>query len=295
MNPENTDRPAASGQPGPHSEHPAVNTQSPTLGHPASASGTDSSTAPGTNSGGVPGADSSTAPGANSGGARARLAAFATSRGRYYAIVLAVFCVVLIVSNISATKVIGFGPIVTDGGAFLFPIAYILGDVISEVYGFAAARKAVITGFALQILAVFVFWLVLISPPGPGYENQAAFEAVLGFYPRIVLASLVGYVVGQLLNSYVLVREKRLWVRLMCSTGVGEFADTLLFCTIAFAGVIPGNDFIVYIVVGFVYKVAVEVLCLPLTYQVIKVFKRHEPSYGNVDETEHLRANAAKL
>lgn len=301
MNPENTDRPAASGQPGPHSEHPAVNTQSPTLGHPASASGTDSSTAPGTNSGGVPGADSSTAPGANSGGAGARLAAFATSRGRYYAIVLAVFCVVLIVSNISATKVIGFGPIVTDGGALLFPIAYILGDVISEVYGFAAARKAVITGFALQILAVFVFWLVLISPPGPGYENQAAFEAVLGFYPRIVLASLVGYVVGQLLNSYVLVRvkramgEKRLWVRLMCSTGVGEFADTLLFCTIAFAGVIPGNDFIVYIVVGFVYKVAVEVLCLPLTYQVIKVFKRHEPSYGNVDETEHLRANAAKL
>ncbi len=293
MNPENTDRPAASGQPGPHSEHPAVNTQSPKLGHPATASGTDSGSTSGPDSGGNSATDS--------GGAGARLAAFATSRGRYYAIVLAVFCVVLIVSNISATKVIGFGPIVTDGGAFLFPIAYILGDVISEVYGFAAARKAVITGFALQILAVFVFWLVLISPPGPGYENQAAFEAVLGFYPRIVLASLVGYVVGQLLNSYVLVRvkramgEKRLWVRLMCSTGVGEFADTLLFCTIAFAGVIPGNDFIVYIVVGFVYKVAVEVLCLPLTYQVIKVFKRHEPSYGNVDETEHLRANAAKL
>jgi len=292
LNPENTDRPAASGQPGQHSEHPAVNTQSPTLGHPATASGADSSTARGTDSSGA---------GADSGGAGARLAAFATSRGRYYAIVLAVFCVVLIVSNISATKVIGFGPIVTDGGAFLFPIAYILGDVISEVYGFAAARKAVITGFALQILASFVFWLVLISPPGPGYESQEAFEAVLGFYPRIVLASLVGYVVGQLLNSYVLVRvkramgEKRLWVRLMCSTGVGEFADTLLFCTIAFAGVIPGSDFIVYIVVGFVYKVAVEVLCLPLTYQVIKVFKRHEPSYGNVDETEHLRANAAKL
>ena len=292
MNPENINKPAASGQPGQHSEHPAVNTQSPTPANPATASGTaHPATASGT----------ATASGAEPSGAGTRLAAFATSRGRYYAILLAVFCVVLIVSNISATKVIGFGPIVTDGGAFLFPIAYILGDVISEVYGFAAARKAVITGFALQIVASFVFWLVLISPPGPGYENQAAFEAVLGFYPRIVLASLVGYVVGQLLNSYVLVRvkramgEKRLWVRLMCSTGVGEFADTLLFCTIAFAGVIPGSDFIVYIIVGFVYKVAVEVLCLPLTYQVIKVFKRHEPSYGDVDETEHLRANAAKL
>lgn len=215
----------------------------------------------------------------------ARFAAFASSRGRYYAVFLAVFCAVLIISNISATKVIGFGPIVTDGGAFLFPIAYILGDVISEVYGFKAARKAVITGFALQILATFVFWLVLISPPGPGYENQDAFAAVLGFYPRIVAASLVGYFVGQLLNSWVLVAvkkrmgESKLWVRLLTSPGVGEFVDTLLFCIIAFAGVIPGLDFLNYIIVGFVYKVAVEIIFLPVTYRVIKLVKRHEPSY----------------
>lgn len=215
----------------------------------------------------------------------ARFAAFASSRGRYYAVFLAVFCAVLIISNISATKVIGFGPIVTDGGAFLFPIAYILGDVISEVYGFKAARKAVITGFGLQILATFVFWLVLISPPGPGYENQEAFAAVLGFYPRIVAASLVGYFVGQLLNSSVLVAvkkrmgESKLWVRLLTSTGVGEFVDTLLFCIIAFAGVIPGLDFLNYIIVGFVYKVAVEIIFLPVTYRVIKLVKRHEPSY----------------
>ena len=221
-----------------------------------------------------------------------RLAAFASSRGRYYAIFLAIFCAVLIISNISATKVIGFGPIVTDGGAFLFPIAYILGDVISEVYGFRAARKAVITGFALQILATFVFWLVLISPPGPGYENQDAFAAVLGFYPRIVAASLAGYFVGQLLNSYVLVAvkkrmgESKLWVRLLTSTGVGEFVDTLLFCTIAFAGVIPGWDFVNYVVVGFVYKVAVEVILLPVTYRVITVVKRHEPSYGSPDPAQ---------
>src|SRR5699024_8358862 len=185
----------------------------------------------------------------------------------------------------SATKVIGFGPIVTDGGAFLFPIAYILGDVISEVYGFKAARKAVITGFGLQILATFVFWLVLISPPGPGYENQEAFAAVLGFYPRIVAASLVGYLAGQLLNSWVLVAVKRrkgeskLWVPLLTSTGVGVFVGTLLFSIIAFAGVIPCLDFLICTSVGFVYKVAVEVVLRPVSSRVITLVKRHEPSY----------------
>lgn len=232
--------------------------------------------------------------------ALASAAAFASRRGHYYATLLAIFCCVFLISNISATKVIGFGPIVTDGGAFLFPLAYILGDVFSEVYGFAAARKAVILGFAMQVLAVFVFWLVQIAPPGPGYESQAAFEAVLGFYPRIVLASLSGYVVGQLLNSYILVRVKRrmgegrLWVRLLTSTGVGEFADTILFCIIAFAGVIPGWDFVNYIITGFVYKVAVEVILMPVTYQVIKFLKKREESYS-VDTDLARRAHGEKV
>src|SRR5699024_2451373 len=120
---------------------------------------------------GQPGRSSDSAPSPTA----TRLAAFASSRGRYYAVFLAVICSGLIISNISATEVIGFGTIVTDGGAFLCPIAYSLGDVISEVYGCKAARMAVITGFGLQRLATFVFWLVLISPPGPGYENQEAF------------------------------------------------------------------------------------------------------------------------
>ncbi len=246
-----------------------------------------------------PSAHSLSSPSAHSPGTsqapdRLHLVKFAPTRGRYYAAVLAVFCCILLISNISATKVIGFGPIVTDGGAFLFPFAYILGDVISEVYGFAAARKAVILGFLMQVLASVVFWLVIISPAGPGYENQAAFAAVLGFVPRIVAASLCGYVVGQLLNSLVLVKVKRrmgegrLWVRLLTSTGVGEFADTLLFCIVAFAGVIPGMDFINYVIVGFVYKCAVEVLFLPVTYQVIKVFKRHELAYSEDVDRENI-------
>lgn len=213
------------------------------------------------------------------------LAVFASTRGKYYAAVLVVFVSIFLISNISATKIIGFGPIVTDGGAFLFPLAYIAGDIISEVYGFKAARKAVVAGFAMQALATLTFWLVMISPPGPGYENQAAFEAVLGFYPRIVLASLAGYVVGQLINAWIMVRikeragEKRLWVRIVTSTGVGEFADTLIFCTVAFAGVIPGADFVNYVVFGFLYKVAVEYLLMPVTYAVIAWLKRREPSY----------------
>lgn len=223
---------------------------------------------------------------------------FAPLNGRYYAVVLAVFCSILLISNISATKVIGFGPIVTDGGAFLFPFAYILGDVISEVYGFAAARKAVIVGFAMQVLASLVFYLVIKSPAGPGYENQEAFAAVLGFVPRIALASLCGYVVGQLLNSLVLVKVKRrmgegrLWVRLLTSTGVGEFADTLIFCIVAFAGIIPGMDFVNYVIVGFVYKCAVEILLMPVTYQVIRVFKAREPAYSEDIDRERIAEGA---
>lgn len=264
--------------------------ESPASGQPERTRASATDPRPPHSSDTVPPADPARDPGT-------RLAAFASTRGAYYAVILAVFCCVLLISNIAATKIIGFGPIVTDGGAFLFPIAYILGDVLSEVYGFRAARKAVITGFAMQILASAVFFLVQISPAGPGYENQEAFEAVIGFYPRIVLASLAGYVVGQLLNSFILVRikramgEKRLWVQLLTSTGVGEAADTVIFCTVAFAGVIPGADFFVYVLVGFVYKVAVEILLMPVTYQVIGWLKRREESYSV--ETDRLRRESA--
>ena len=149
-------------------------------------------------------------------------------------------------------------------------------DVLSEVYGFKAARKAVLTGFGVAILAALTFWVVQLSPPAPGYENQSAFEAVLGFVPRIVLASICGYLVGQLLNAYVLVRikaitnERFLWVRLIGSTIVGELADTLVFCTIAFYGVITGAEFVNYVIVGYLYKTLLEVVLLPITYPTIR-------------------------
>ena len=206
-------------------------------------------------------------------------------RSGNYDIIVALFCGLLLISNIGATKLIEFGPIITDGGAFLFPLTYILGDVLSEVYGFRRARRAIVLGFALAALASLTFWLVQIAPPAEAYEHQAAFEAVLGFVPRIVLASLCGFLVGQLLNAWVLVRIKRrtrepkLWLRLIGSTLVGELADTVVFCTIAFYGVITGGDFLNYVITGYVYKVLVEVVLLPVTYPVIALVKRHEPGY----------------
>ncbi|MDA3021413.1 MAG: queuosine precursor transporter [Actinomycetota bacterium] len=210
---------------------------------------------------------------------------FATVSTGYYPVVVAVFCGLLLISNIGATKLIEFGPIITDGGAFLFPLVYITGDVLSEVYGLKAARRAIYLGFALAVLAALTFWLVQISPPANGYENQEAFEAVLGFVPRIVLASICGYLVGQLLNAYVLVKikertqEKALWLRLIGSTAVGEFADTIVFCTIAFYGIITGGEFINYLIVGYLYKTLLEVVLLPITYRVITAVKKREPSY----------------
>lgn len=201
-------------------------------------------------------------------------------------VIAVLFVALLLISNIAATKItaLGFGPLylVFDGGALLFPLTYVLGDVLAEVYGFARARRVVLLGFLTSLLAAFSFWLVQIAPEGPGYTNQAAFEAVLGFVPRIVAASIIGYLVGQLVNALVLVRIRQrwganhLWARLIGSTLVGEAVDTVLFCTIAFAGVIPGNDFLNYVITGYFYKVAIEVFLLPLTYRAISVVRNLE-------------------
>ncbi len=193
-----------------------------------------------------------------------------------YPFLMAAFVGLLLISNVGAVKLIQFGPIYTDGGAFLFPLVYIVGDVLSEVYGFKAARKAIYTGFAMAVLASFTFFLVQKSPAASDWTNQAAFESILGFVPQIVLASICGFLVGQLLNSYVLVKikertkEKKLWLRLIGSTVVGEFADTLVFCTIAFYGIITGWDFVNYVLFGYLYKTLLEVFLLPVTYNVIK-------------------------
>ena len=221
---------------------------------------------------------------------------FASIGTSQYPVILAVFCGLLLISNIGATKLIEFGPIITDGGAFLFPLVYITGDVLSEVYGFHAARKAIFVGFALAILAALTFWVVQISPAATSWPNQEAFESVLGFVPRIVLASICGYLVGQLLNAYVLVRikewtkEKALWLRLIGSTVVGSrghhrvLHDRVLRCD-------HRREFLNYVIVGYFYKVLLEVVLLPITYRVIAVVKKHEPTYGEPESVTAVPAS----
>ena len=212
---------------------------------------------------------------------------YAQPGSKIFPVIVAVFCCLLLISNIAATKGIKFGWIITDGGFILFPLTYVIGDVMAEVYGLRAARQAILVGFAMALLASATFYLVQISPATTDYQNQAAFEAVLGTVPRILLASVSGYLIGQFLNAYVVVKiksitkEKHLWARLIGSTVVGEFADTLIFCSIAAAaiGITTAPDFLNYVIVGYVYKCLLEVVLMPITYPVIKWVKRREPTY----------------
>ncbi|NEW34831.1 queuosine precursor transporter [Nocardia cyriacigeorgica] len=228
-------------------------------------------------------------------------AAFAQVARGYYTLIVALFTATLIISNVCATKGVQFFtdqsvslgpievlPITTDGAFFLFPLAYILGDVLSEVYGFRATRRAIYYGFGALLLMVGCFALAIQLPPAGFYENQEAFRTVLGTTPQLVAAGLAGYFVGQLLNSATLVlikertREKHLWARLIGSTVVGELADTLIFCSIAATaiGIDSWEQFINYVIVGFLWKTLVEIVVMPVTYQVIALLKKHEPSYA---------------
>lgn len=215
----------------------------------------------------------------------------AAAAGARYSTISAMFVGILLISNVVAVKPIAFGaisfgefslPLVFDGGVFLFPLAYVLGDVIAEVYGMKASRRAIFTAFALALLASLTVFVVQISPPADGWENQEAFAAVLGFVPRIVAASLIAFVVGQLMNAWVLDRLRKrtsgrlLRTRLIGSTVVGQLFDTLIFCTIAFAGIITGIDFVMYVVLGYLVKVLAEVVLLPITTRVIRYVRQAE-------------------
>lgn len=237
--------------------------------------------------------------------ASARQLHFANRPRGYFDVLLALFCIVVLVSNISATKGIELGsgsvvlgpvqvwPIITDGGAVLFPLAYILGDVVSEVYGMAAARRMVFMGFATTVLAFVTFWIVLHAPAASFYAGQESFRAVVIPGIQIVVASLAAFTVGNLLNAWVLVRmkkrtyENQLVARLASSTGVGEIADTLIFCAIASSaiGITTFSAFVNYFVVGVVFKVGVEFLVMPVTMLVIGWLKRREPSYWESTES----------
>lgn len=216
--------------------------------------------------------------------------AFAEVGSAHYATLLAVMAIVVILSGIGASKGVVIGPVITDGGFFLFPLAYIIGDVISEVYGARAARRAVLVGFAANILSVACYALIIALPGFTddfGTQKQAALETALGPVWQVVLAGLLGFICGQNLNTLVMVamkrrsKEKGLIARMASSTGLGEFVDTLVFCTVAATaiGISSVGQWANYTFFGFVYKVVVQYAAMPVTAVVIRWLKRHEPSY----------------
>jgi queuosine precursor transporter len=215
-------------------------------------------------------------------------AAFAHVGSAYYAVLAAVFTALVIISNVTATKGVAFGPIITDGGFIVFPLTYVIGDVLSEVYGFGAARRVIFLGFAMNALAAAAFWVTVYLPAADFYTNQEHFENIVGAYTQLIVAGLAGFIVGQTINAWVVVlikehtKERHLWARLVGSTFAGQLGDTLVFCSIAASaiGITSFTDFAVYTALGWLYKTAVEVILLPVTYRVIAFIKRREPTYA---------------
>src|SRR3989344_3249586 len=201
---------------------------------------------------------------------------------KHYATVTGLFVAVLLISNIASTKLALIGPFVLDGGTILFPLAYIFGDILTEVYGYKKARKVIWTGFFAALIMSIVFAIVGALPSASGWESQGAFDAILGVVPRIVLASLIAYFAGEFSNSFVLAKMKiwskgkDLWKRTIGSTIVGQGIDTTLFTFIAFWGVFPLETFVSLIVSNYIFKVGVEILFTPITYKIVNFLKKEE-------------------
>jgi hypothetical protein len=209
---------------------------------------------------------------------------------RYYDLIMASFVAVLLISNVASSKILMLGPFSFDGGTLLFPVSYIFGDVLTEVYGYARSRRVIWAGFGAALLMALVFILVGALPPAEGWENQAAYDAILGLTPRIVAASLIAYWSGSFSNSWVMARLKLvtrgrwLWLRTISSTLVGEGIDTLLFVLIAFYGELPGALLLTVIVSNYVFKCGLEAIMTPVTYRVVNGLKHAEhEDYYDVD------------
>jgi hypothetical protein len=201
---------------------------------------------------------------------------------RHLDTITALFVAVLLISNVASTKIVMAGPFTFDGGTLLFPISYIFGDILTEVYGYRRSRKVIWLGFSSAILMSFTFIVVGALPPAPEWTSQSAYDQILGFAPRIVLASLIAYVAGEFSNSFILAKlkvltnGKYLWMRTMSSTLVGQLIDTVIFSAIAFVNVISTQLLITLILSNYIFKCGVEFIFTPLTYAFTNWLKRQE-------------------
>lgn len=203
-------------------------------------------------------------------------------RFRHYEILVHAFVVVLLISNLVGQKITAIGPFRISGAQLLFPITYIFGDVFTEVYGYGASRRAIWIGFfasaLLSVMGMVTVWL----PAAPDWQGQQAFATVFGFVPRMVAASLAAFWCGEFANSIVLAKMKvltggrKLWMRTIGSTAVGQLVDTAVLMTLAFGGSLPLPLIANLIFSGYLGKVLYEAAATPLTYLVVNSLKRRE-------------------
>lgn len=202
---------------------------------------------------------------------------------RYYDLVMAAFVAVLLCSNIiGPAKIASLWGFTFGAGVLFFPISYVFGDVLTEVYGYARARKVIWAGFAALAFAAFMAFVIVALPPAEGWPHQEAYAAVLGQTPRIVAASLAAFLTGELINAYVLARMKiwtrgrHLWSRTIGSTIIGQAADSLVFYPIAFYGVWSNDLLLTVMVSNFLLKTGWEAALTPVTYKLVGWLKRAE-------------------
>jgi uncharacterized integral membrane protein (TIGR00697 family) len=188
----------------------------------------------------------------------------------------------LITANIIAVKLILLFGFLVPAGIIVFPLSYLFGDVLTEVYGYAATRRVIWLGFACNLLTIIAIFIGEIAPAAPFWHDQQAYNTILGFTPRLLLASFVAYLVGEFINSFVLAKLKIatkgrwLWTRTIGSTLVGEGFDTLIFVTVAFWGTIPPQLILTAILTQWIFKVTYEIIATPLTYTVVSFLKHQE-------------------
>ncbi len=192
------------------------------------------------------------------------------------------FIMILIVSNIASVKVVSFGNIVFDAGTILFPLSYVIGDIITEVYGFRRMRSLLIKGIVMLLVVSLTFWIVGILPATPDWKLQGDYDNILGVVWRIVFASITAIFVGELMNGYILAKMKiaskgkRLWQRIVGSSAVGSAIDTTIFSCLAFFGTMPFGVLVQLIISVYLIKMAVEVTISPLTMRLIAYIKKSE-------------------
>lgn len=201
---------------------------------------------------------------------------------KYLGLITAFFVTILIVSNVASSKILVLGPFTFDGGTILFPVSYIFGDILTEVYGYARARRVIWTGFVMTCLAALVFYVVGKLPAAADWGGQAAYDQILGIVPRIVLGSVVAFVAGEFANSYIMARMKvemkgkQLWIRTIGSTLIGQALDTSIFVLIAFGGIFSPELLWLIMISNYIFKVGVEVIFTPVTYALVGFLKRKE-------------------